>query len=352
MWKNNDLKTYIFIFNVERGLSIFIRTGLNLGIIYDCGSSENFSPTSFIKENLLDGLDKYKEKNIAQLVLSHPHADHISEVQSFLDKEPLSPALVTCPHDKDCIPPEALDWTLITNDDDKLLDTYKKLYEKRNLPLQTINYTGNRSIPNLENGLYYVKPPVIKDHIHSSAQDYSNAVSLVFYLRHGKNSILIPGDITPQTFKYILELQPGTEQRYSCLEADKNKENWPKATTVDQPSLLSLIKQGLSVLVAPHHGLESSYSEEFYNVCKDNLPKLIIISDKRHTGKNDGNISEKYQTEAGSQGVDVMRNNVTEFRHSVSTRNDDHILIVFDGNSLFKTYLEKDPKNLLNHISQ
>lgn len=351
MWKNSDLKTYIFIFNVERGLSIFIRTGLNLGIIYDCGSSEDFSPTSFIKENLLDGLDKYEERNIAQLVLSHPHADHISEVQSFLDKELLSPALVTCPHDKDCTPPEALDWALITNDDDELIDTYKKLYEKRKLPLQTISYTRSRSIPNLEYGLYYVKPPVIKENIHSSAQDYSNAVSLVFYLRHGKNSILIPGDITPQTFKYILEQQPCTEQRYSCLESDKNKENWHKETTNDQPSLLSLIKQGLSILVAPHHGLESSYSEEFYNICKDNLPKLVVISDKRHTGKNDGNIDKRYQAETGSQGIDVIQNGKTESRYSVSTRNDGHILIIFDGNALFKTYSEKDPNDLLKHIN-
>ena len=349
MWKNNDLKTYVFIFNVERELSVFIRTGLNLGIIYDCGSSEDFSPTSFIKENLLEGLDKYQKKHIAQLVLSHPHADHISEVGSFLDDQILSPSLVTCPHDKKCDPPEALDWDLITNDADDLIDSYRKLYKDRHLPLQTIQYAENRSIPNLEYGLYYVQPPVIKNNIHSSAQDYSNAVSLVFYLRHGKNSILIPGDITPQTFKYILEQQPGTEKRYSCLEADKNKENWPKETD-DQPSLLSLIKQGLSVLIAPHHGLESSYSEEFYNVCKDNLPKLVVISDKRHTGKNDGNISKVYQTEAGSQGIDVIQNGKAEFRHSVSTRNDDHILIVFDGNSLFKTYLEKDPKDLLKHI--
>ena len=349
MWKNSDLRTYVFIFNVERGLSIFIRTGLNLGIIYDCGSSEDFSPTSFIKKNLLDGLDKYQDNYIAQLVLSHPHADHISEVSAFLKGQVLSPTLVTCPHDKESDPPEALDWNLITNDDEELIDIYKKLYDKRNLPLQTIQYTENRSVPNLEYGLYYVRPSIIKNNIHSSAQDYSNAVSLVFYLRHGKNSILIPGDITPQTFKYILEQKPGIEKRYSCLEADKNKENWPKVTD-DQPSLFSLIKQGISVLIAPHHGLESSYSEEFYNVCKDNLPKLVVISEKRHTGKNDGNIDKRYQAETGSQGVDVTQNGKTESRYSVSTRNDGHILIVFDGNALFKTYSEKDPKDLLKHI--
>ena len=150
MWKNNDLKTSVFIFNVERGLSVFIRTGLNLGIIYDCGSSEDFSPTSFIKENLLEGLDKYQKKHIAQLVLSHPHADHISEVGSFLDDQILSPSLVTCPHDKKCDPPEALDWDLITNDADDLIDSYRKLYKDRHLPLQTIQYAENRSIPNLE----------------------------------------------------------------------------------------------------------------------------------------------------------------------------------------------------------
>lgn len=54
----------------------------------------------------------------------------------------------------------------------------------------------------------------------------------------------------------------------------------------------------------------------------------------------------------GSQGVNVIRNGKEEFRYSVSTRNDQHILIVFDGNLLFKTYMEEDPKNLLKYISK
>lgn len=349
MWTNNDFKTYIFIFNVERGLSIFIRTGINLGIIYDCGSSSNFSPTAFIKQHLVKNLDSYQNKKIAQLILSHPHADHISEVSEFIEGKLLAPDLVTCPHDKPEGKDEVINWNLITNDNTELINTYRALYKERRLPLQTIHYNNTRFIPNLEYGLYYIKPPIVENNLHSAAQEYSNAISIVFYLKHGQNSILIPGDITPQAFKYILEQKPGTEKRYSILEANKTERNWPKQTDT-QPSLYSRIKEGISVLVAPHHGLESAYSPEFYNICKDNKPHLVVISEKRHTGKNDGNIADEYQHDTGSQGTDVVIAGKEEPRYSISTKNNDHILIIFDGNPKFKTYLEKNPEDLLKYI--
>ena len=66
-WTKSN-KTFVFIFNVERGLSIFIRLPNNHGIIYDIGSSENFSPTSFIEDNLISHIEC-----IDQLIVSHPH---------------------------------------------------------------------------------------------------------------------------------------------------------------------------------------------------------------------------------------------------------------------------------------
>jgi len=58
-WKR-DYKTYIFVFNVGRGLAIFLRTPFNHGIRYDFGSSEDFSPNAFLKEKIIPHLDSKK----------------------------------------------------------------------------------------------------------------------------------------------------------------------------------------------------------------------------------------------------------------------------------------------------
>ena len=112
-----SLRSHIWIFNVNRGLSIFIRTALNQGIIYDFGSSDDFKPTEFLKEKILPYLDKYNNCFTAQSIISHPHADHISAISSELnDKNSLLySSLLTCPHDKDdgSEKPESIDWERI-----------------------------------------------------------------------------------------------------------------------------------------------------------------------------------------------------------------------------------------------
>jgi len=113
------LQSHVWIFNVGRGLSIFIRTALNQGILYDFGCGKDFSPTKFIKEKLLPHLDAYKDCKVAQTIISHPHVDHIAEIDCLSEqdgqKSSLNSSLHTCPHDKTegSAKPEALDWDRI-----------------------------------------------------------------------------------------------------------------------------------------------------------------------------------------------------------------------------------------------
>jgi beta-lactamase superfamily II metal-dependent hydrolase len=99
-----SLKSHIWVFNVGRGLCIFIRTGLNQGIMYDFGSSDDFKPSDFLKENIIPHLDKYRKCNIAQIIISHPHADHISNIECLtepdLQRSLFYSSLHTCPHHK------------------------------------------------------------------------------------------------------------------------------------------------------------------------------------------------------------------------------------------------------------
>ncbi len=211
---NNSLCTQIWIFSVGRGNAAFVRTGLNQGIIIDVGKNGDFDPAAFIEKEFLPKLTKYPTNNgkaIAQAILSHPHSDHISQCEMLMEDKPLNSNLHTCPHDKDYaggIPSnEKLNWDRIVNPDgsEELVETYRKIYEKRTLPLQTIQYDSSITIPNLQYGIYYIRPPVCEELHESDDNQYGNATSIMFYFRHGNQTILFPGDMTPEGMAHILE---------------------------------------------------------------------------------------------------------------------------------------------------
>lgn len=358
--KWNSSNTYIFLFNVNRGLSIFIRLPNNKAIIYDVGKSE-FQPLSFIKNHIFYKLKT--PKPIKQIILSHPHLDHIAELKYLKKKWSLfSPSLLTCPHDKSN--DEKVNWKRINNPDGeetkKILKIYRRLYEKRCLPLQC-PYPDEQDQYDVEFGLFYIKPPICEKLFPPQKnQEYTNSLSLVFWYRHGKNTILIPGDITPKAMEYLLKEENGVEKRFSILNSKEMRkfENWHKKN-LNQPSLKELLKNGLTILVAPHHGLESGFSKELYEAIKGGKPDLVLISEKRHTGQNDGQVAPNYQLSEGANGLIVNIEKVDnsgkiyteeEERYSLSTRNNHHILVVFKNSGKPEVYARKDPKKLIKII--
>ena len=293
-WKS--LSTHVWIFAVGRGNAAFVRTGLNQGFLLDLGTGKDFSPTKFVEKYLVPKLNTYEKKKIAQAVLSHPHADHIAEC-GRLSEKPLYPALLTSPHDKpppDGYEDERIDWTRIDNPSgsEEVIDSYKALYKDRTLPLQTILYDRRRTVPHLEYGIYYVRPPKAAVLHPNDDNEYGNATSVVTYLRHGQNSILVPGDMTPQAMKLVLDEQSGFEKRYTVMDRQSASDHpdW-HARTSDQPGLRwNLGEHGLTVLVAPHHGLESCFSEDLYESMRGGKPGIVVISERRHKHPNDGTV--------------------------------------------------------------
>lgn len=360
LWVSSQ-KSHVWVFNVGRGLSIFIRTALNQGLMYDLGSSEDFTPTDFLKKNIIPHLDTYKNCRIAQTIISHPHADHITNIgcltEPEIDNSPFRSELHTCPHHKTdgSSKHEALDWNRIKNPkgNENNIEVYKSLYAKRSLPLQTISYDSARSIPNMEYGLYYVRPPVVNEIFPSNDQEYGNGISLVIFYRHGIHTLLIPGDINPDTFKHLLDEGEGIEKRYSVFDRKQSAlhPNWHE-TSGDQPSLKSLLRDhGLSILLAPHHGLKSGYSEDLYKAINNEKPGLVIISEKRHLSDTDGEVAPLYQSPNGAKGQKVYIEGKEENRYSVSTRDGHHILMLFQGTGgQPEVFLEKDPEALLKKL--
>lgn len=346
--------TYIWVFNTGRGLSICVRFPHNIGLIYDLGSSEDFSPAEFIAKHIAPKLTSYNKNSIAQCFLSHPHADHIWEIGQTFDhddeKAALYPNLLTCPNDKS--EEEKVDFDRIINDDNReLIELYRTSYEKRTPPLQALISDGKGHVPNVEYGFYYMRPGSVGDLHSDSDQDYANGLSIVFYMRHGKNSLVIPGDITPTVMKRLLVGGKSIEKRYtyfnnapSAIPGDFN------SRTSTQPTLKKLLgDRGLSVLVAPHHGLESCFSTELFDAINGGKPYINIISEKRHLSESDGTVDQRYQNKDGSIGISVDIEGEKEDRFSVSTRDSHHILIVLTGTvDQPYVFLRNDPEELLN----
>ncbi len=346
---HTSMDTFVWIFSVGRGNATFVRTGMNLGFIIDMGCADGgFDPAAFIKKHFAPRLTPYSDRRIAQALLSHPHKDHIAQCEALRDG--LAPHLMTCPHHKD--PKEAVNWKRIVNPagSDDLIACYKSLYANRTLPLRTIVFDKKYATPpELEYGLYYVRPPVCENLHQTDDNKYGNATSIMFYLRYGANSILLPGDITPEGMTHVLRQSEGTEKRYTVFSRTFSAEhpNWHMQTT-DQWSLEWLLKtRGLSILVAPHHGLESCYSPELYSVIKGGKPELVAISEKKCISDTDGCCHPNYQSDQGASGLTVEVDGRREVRKSITTKDGCHILIVFTGRGVPRVYANKDADYLL-----
>ena len=349
---STSLSSHVWIFSVGRGCAAFIRSGLNQGFLVDMGMSDDFDPADFIFRNFLNKLDSYRERKIAQAVLSHPHSDHIGQCAE-LARQRLYPALLTCPNDK--TDSEKLNWQRIKNPkgSDDLLAAYKGLYEGRSPPLQTILFDSKRAIPNLEYGFYYIRPPICEKLHESDDNKYGNATSVVFYYRHGQHTILLPGDMTPEGMSHLLKEEAGSEKRYTVFNAESAQQNpnWHKATG-NQPSLKSLLgSRGLSILVAPHHGLESGFSEDLYSAMRGGKPELVVVSEKRHVSETDGKVDGRYQSEDGASGLEVEVDGKRDRRFSITTRNGHHMVAILLGTGRPKMFAHTDPEALLKKVN-
>jgi len=348
-----SLSTFVWVFSVGRGVAAFVRTGLNHGFLIDMGACEEFDFASFVKERFVPYLDDYGGRKIAQALLSHPHSDHITQCGQ-LESGDLYPALLTCPHDK--LEEERIDWGRVRNPSgtDGLIETYRGLFEERIPPLQTIRFESRRIAPNLEYGLYYLRPSVCEALHPSDDNRYVNATSIVLYLRHGCHSVLFTGDVTPDGMARILTEGEGLEKRFTVFDAAVHSSHpeWHEKTS-DQPRLHDLLQQhGLTALVAPHHGLESGFSEELYHSIRGGKPQLVVISEKDHTGANDGTVDPRYQSCDGAEGMGVSVAGEMQERFSVSTRNGLHLLLEFPGTGAPRAYQSVDPEALLSRMTR
>ncbi|MBN2041678.1 MAG: hypothetical protein JW864_16700 [Spirochaetes bacterium] len=278
---NRNTNTEIWIMDVDRGLSVLMKTPQNYGMIYDFGSGEDYSPVGYYSEkNLFDGFEEYSElnqepKKIAQCVISRLCSDNVSDLNSantaFINENCFN---VICRNDI----------TEGSGENDNApyqINNCRSLYSDRKVPLSSLIHEKETDLADFRIGFYYLTHKQAAELFSDDKEAYSRSLSIVFYLAHGNNSILIPGDITPEALKFIIDGK--CEKRFTDYlsdQCDHEKTEWAK-TTSDQPDLRSLLEKGLTVLIAPQHGSESGYSDYLFQVMCNGKADIIITSHKR-----------------------------------------------------------------------
>lgn len=282
----------IVIFNVGGALSTYLEIDGQKAMI-DLGSSQEFSPIDdFMIPLANEGKFIFSDKDpnkwmVDQLFISHLDEDHISDYPKF--RKSFQWNFITCPNDN-------------SNQDEgfkikrKLI---KELTETQELLLNDISHCNtedpahpemspsNPLIPIIENVmLFYIKPGICENN-ETLVKDYANNISLVLFVTVENKTILFPGDILTDGMSFLI---------------DNNIMNFKDTISVE----------GIDYLIAPHHGLETGFSEDLFQTMAGNKVRLNIISEKIREDDSDENrtdVDSRYNNSDYSTGDNSLGKN-------------------------------------------
>jgi beta-lactamase superfamily II metal-dependent hydrolase len=306
------------VFNVGGALSSYIEID-NKSILIDLGEGSDFNPIEnfllplFKRRNIKKNGDNEKYR-IDQLILSHPHNDHISAIESF--NESFYPGLLTCPNDNDGQDDKfKVNWDLIENPKNDYVSYLRKnMLPGREPPLKESNPTNQF--------IYFIPPSSCELEDELERKNYANNTSIVVYFRINGTKIFMPGDLMKDGMKYLIR---------------------------NNSSLRSKLKEGVDILIAPHHGLKSSFSEYLFDHMGNRKTRCInIVSEKKSTAESNRIVDSRYSSSDYCEGI----NNLSKAGDIVCQRKTSggHIFINFSINSNPKIEIISDNALLIDRF--
>ena len=270
----------IVVYNVARGNAIWVSLPDGKNLMFDIGRRDDFSP-------LWDMWGK-GVRYLDGLVITHPHTDHFNDIASlnrlFVTRSGvgvfLRPAHISS---KDIYS---------QNRDANLVSEYIQLASSLK------DSVGNHDYVTWDIGgahLDIFRP-------HECGTSNLNNHSLVTVISYNGTKILIPGD---------------------CEKAEWNE-------LLGLPSFQKAV-YGTRLLVAPHHGLESAYSNDLMSAISLDI---CVISEGHVT---DTDVCSYYSRKCRGHQVSI-KGGREEFRRTVTTRNDGNVHIRISGNPYNQGY--------------
>jgi beta-lactamase superfamily II metal-dependent hydrolase len=267
------------VFNIGGALSTYIEFD-GKTLLVDIGKSDSVNPIIdfllplYKKREREKSSQDSKKYHIDQLIISHPHNDHISAIEDFNNY--FYPELLTCPNDdKGMKENEKINWMLFEKNPN--IDILKKMLVDRRPPLKATNPQNEF--------IYYLPPKEIEceKKLTSEGETYCNNISIVTYIRINGSKILLPGDIMKNGMELIIK---------------KNS------------SMRNKLEEGVDVLIAPHHGLRSSFSTFLFSHMKNMKTRCLnIISEKQTIEGSDRQVDSRYSSQDYCDGVNNLSTN-------------------------------------------
>lgn len=286
----------VWIFHVERGVAGAIRTPDGHWIAIDLGSSKDFCPVNdfFLKHIPANGNERRK---IAQLIISHPHNDHMTALKRFDEK--FYPDLLTVPNDNDQQElRDRVNWERIQNQNDELTNYLREnMLPGRQPPLRA--FSADKS-----NGfvfeIYYLPPHVCENDDDLQKSNYQNNISILVRLNYKGNVVLFSGDMMKDGMKKLID---------TTEFGNKLKD------------------YGVDYLVAPHHGLRSSFSVDLFGAMKGGKSRINIISEKQTNIDSNEIVDDRYGKSDFASGGRVFIDGKFESKRKIRTSVVGHINI-------------------------
>jgi beta-lactamase superfamily II metal-dependent hydrolase len=265
----------VMIFDVEHGACAFVKTPTNHTILVDCGCTEGFSPALYIAEHELGDAAGWNGHTLTQMVVTHPHDDHITEVEAI--KQHCSPAFLLR---------QNYDWEEVktAEDDYDNLDTFTAWQKTYTTPVTQYPDLG------LKFEWFMLSPSEAKQVPGQFVNNSSIVLVLTVTGTKFKEKFLFGGDMETAGWEALL----------------KKNANFRNAV------------KDVDFFIVSHHGHQSGFSELLY-AAMGRKPYINIVS----IHHNDEHIDDRYKQEAYASGTKVNG----EDRRMLTTRRDGTITV-------------------------
>ncbi|MCD8313314.1 MAG: MBL fold metallo-hydrolase [Bacteroidales bacterium] len=227
------------VWNVGHGLAVHVKAPNGKYIVIDLGSSQNVSP-------LLDLLFV----DVGYMVITHPHLDHISDIDNINFANPA--ILWRC---KSFSRKELMEEA--SEIDKEKIKKYCDFVEKYNIPVEA---DKNPKSGNLFGGM------IVQTFATTECEkNNKNNFSAIVVFKLGNAKIVVCGDNEKESFEQLLQRQDFKDSVHDA---------W--------------------VLIAPHHGRNAGYCKQFVDLVN---PFFTVISDS-----SENEFSAKKEYEEKSKG--------------------------------------------------
>jgi competence protein ComEC len=288
----SDLEFYVW--DVEHGDAMLIKSP-EANIVVDLGRHQNgFSPTKQIRKHGIEQIDL--------LVISHPDLDHIQDITTFF--EHFTPQYI--------------------------------MHPSGDLPY--IEHKKNKQYPNDQSyqaiAGEYVRTRKNHNHVMDSPLQFGELVVHEFSLTPEELGFSQPDQLPNDRCPSLNNLSVLNIFEYNDfkLATMGDLESEAIEMMLEKPGVVDALN-GTDILLAPHHGRQSSFSPALLNRID---PDIIGISD---SGGTEHNAISKYSRQASGKLAE-SRNSEDKMRYTVTTRKDGVLYFGAKSDGTYKVVID------------